>query len=479
VNQPLGSRYVLEEPLGRGASGTVWRGRVRDSGEAVAVKVLREELAGDPDVVTRFLRERALLLRLRHPNLVGVRDLVVEGDVLALVMDLIEGPDLRQHLRAEGKLPPPEAARLLSGVLDALAVTHASGIVHRDLKPANILLRRTAEGFEPLLSDFGIARLADGPQLTRTHELLGTPSYVAPETAAGARPTPAVDVYAAGILLYELVSGAPPFTDDSPFVVLRKHIEETPTRPAEMPELLWLLVGDCLRKDPAERPETRTLARRLRRVGEVLSGTAGEGLILDPGGSDNGPGATRSLDALRTQQLRSGPHTQPPMGPPMGPPMPAPGPPPLKPTLVESAPPTRQFQPQQAPPPRQAVRPQQPAQARPQPPPQAPPRGYAAAPPPQQAPPGPDRTRRPRPAPGPAPEPPRPPKGKRPRRRLLPRIPGMGCLMRLAFLAAILAGVYHFYLRDTAVGELIHTVVTETPILIDKAQNLLDRLQGS
>ncbi len=145
--RPVGSKYLLEEPLGRGATGTVWRARQRETagaeaavpgqpGETVAIKVLKEELANDADVVMRFLRERSVLLRLTHPNIVRVRDLVVEGDLLALVMDLVEGPDLHRYLRENGPFSPVAAALLTAQVADALASSHADGVVHRDLKPA-------------------------------------------------------------------------------------------------------------------------------------------------------------------------------------------------------------------------------------------------------------------------------------------------------------------------------------------------------
>ena len=271
----LGSRYVLDEPLGRGASGTVWRGRVRDTGEPVAIKVLREELASDPDVVTRFLRERSLLLRVRHPNLVTVRELVVEGDRLALVMELVNGPDLRTHLCEYGPMRVDAAARLMAQVLAALAVAHRHGIVHRDLKPANILLRPGPDGPFPLLSDFGIARSLDGTQLTRTREMLGTPQYLAPETATGRPPTPAVDVYAAGIVLYELVTGRPPFTGPDVYALVRRHVEEVPERPAGMPGPLWRIIADCLAKDPAARPDAGSLIPRLGQVAGRVRGTRG------------------------------------------------------------------------------------------------------------------------------------------------------------------------------------------------------------
>lgn len=218
--RPVGSKYLLEEPLGRGATGTVWRARQRETagaeaavagqpGETVAIKVLKEELASDADIVMRFLRERSVLLRLTHPNIVRVRDLVVEGELLALVMDLIDGPDLHRYLRENGPLTPVAAALLTAQIADALAASHADGVVHRDLKPANVLLKQTGGEMHPMLTDFGIARLADSPGLTRTHEFVGTPAYVAPESAEGRPQTSAVDVYGAGILLYELVTGRP------------------------------------------------------------------------------------------------------------------------------------------------------------------------------------------------------------------------------------------------------------------------------
>ncbi|GAA2745352.1 serine/threonine-protein kinase [Kitasatospora cinereorecta] len=290
--RPVGSKYLLEDSLGRGATGTVWRGRVREDvavpglqpGQAVAIKVLREELAADPDVVMRFLRERSVLLRLSHPNIVRTRDLVVEGELLALVMDLVEGPDLFHYLRTNGPLSPIAGALLMAQVADALAVSHADGIVHRDLKPANVLLATTqSDGEErmyPMLTDFGIARLADSPGITRTHEFVGTPAYVAPESADGRPQTAAVDVYGAGIMLYELVTGRPPFQGDGPLAVLQAHLAQEPERPRTMPEPLWTVIERCLRKNPAERPTAVSLAHALRVV------AAGVGVHAAPAAVD-------------------------------------------------------------------------------------------------------------------------------------------------------------------------------------------------
>ncbi|GHD15832.1 hypothetical protein GCM10010313_43400 [Streptomyces violarus] len=300
--RPVGSKYLLEEPLGRGATGTVWRARQRETagaeaavpgqpGETVAIKVLKEELANDADVVMRFLRERSVLLRLTHPNIVRVRDLVVEGDLLALVMDLVEGPDLHHYLRENGPFSPVAAALLTAQIADALAASHADGVVHRDLKPANVLLQQYDGRMHPLLTDFGIARLADSPGLTRTQEFVGTPAYVAPEGAEGRPQTSAVDIYGAGILLYELVTGRPPFAGGSALEVLHQHLSAEPRRPSTVPDPLWTVIERCLRKNPDERPSAENLARGLRVVAEgigvhansaQIAAAEGVGMLLAP-----------------------------------------------------------------------------------------------------------------------------------------------------------------------------------------------------
>ncbi|MEV8596444.1 serine/threonine-protein kinase [Streptomyces sp. NPDC052012] len=498
--RPVGSKYLLEEPLGRGATGTVWRARQRETagaeaavpgqpGETVAIKVLKEELANDADVVMRFLRERSVLLRLTHPNIVRVRDLVVEGDLLALVMDLIDGPDLHRYLRENGPFTPVAAALLTAQIADALAASHADGVVHRDLKPANVLLKQQGGEMHPMLTDFGIARLADSPGLTRTHEFVGTPAYVAPESAEGRPQTSAVDIYGAGILLYELVTGRPPFSGGSALEVLHQHLSAEPRRPSTVPDPLWTVIERCLRKNPDERPSAENLARGLRVVAEgigvhansaQISAAENVGALLMPDPAPAPvPGTPGAADPTQVLPHGAGsydpngatsvlPHTggpsgaadptavMPPVpqGQPGGPGQPGPEEPhPWQNQLRAARDRNEQTQvqyldPSQDPlrrrPQRQVARPQQPPQRRPQPQPPQPGPGYGY---PQQ--PQPQRYATPQPqqppqryAPPPAPpEPQRPRREPRePRRRSANpmRIPGLGCLKGCLFTIVIL-----------------------------------------
>ena len=261
--QPLGSRYFLEEPIGQGGMGVVWRGRDRVAGDVCAIKVLRPELAADPGAVTRFVRERTALVKFRHPNVVTLRDMIVEGDCLALVMDFIEGGDLGSRRRnGGGTLPAVEALRLTAQVCDALAAAHAAGIVHRDLKPANVLL----DAGQARLADFGIARVAGESPATTTGMVMGTIGFMSPEVIRGEAPGPACDVYAVGVTLHELLTGAQPFSGHA-VAVMHSHLDVTPPRPGGMPDRMWALISACLRKDPAARPPAASVARALRDPG--------------------------------------------------------------------------------------------------------------------------------------------------------------------------------------------------------------------
>jgi serine/threonine-protein kinase len=264
---PLGSRYVLDTVIGSGATGRVWRARRRADDTPIAVKVLRGDFTGDPDAVVRFLRQRTVLHALGHPHLVRVHDLVAEGDVLAIVMDLIEGEDLRR-LAARRALRVDQQLTVLGQVADALAAVHAASVVHRDVKPENVLVTwQNAKPFA-LLTDFGVARVADGAQLTRMSQLVGTPAYVAPELVAGRAAGPPADLYALGVTLYEVLAGRRPFQAEHPAALLRAHLEVEPARPPGLTDRLWELVRSCLAKEPADRPNAADIAADLLALGE-------------------------------------------------------------------------------------------------------------------------------------------------------------------------------------------------------------------
>lgn len=270
----LGSRYELVARLGTGAMGEVWRARDRVAGLDVAAKLLRSELTNDPEIVTRFVRERSILLGLRHPGIVRVRDLVVEGDDLAIVMDLVEGGDLRGRLREAGTLQPRLAVAIVCAVLDALAVAHAAGCLHRDVKPDNVLVDGTAATFGPRdvrLSDFSIARLAQESTVMATG-LLGTPAYMPPELFVHGTFSAASDVYAAGILLYELLAGRTPFAGPgTAHTVGNRHVSAEPPR-IPVPDELWQLLSTMLAKDPSVRLTAAGTAEVLRALDpEVLA----------------------------------------------------------------------------------------------------------------------------------------------------------------------------------------------------------------
>ena len=266
--QLIGSHYLIEDQIGQGATGVVWRGRDTATGAHCAIKILRPEYARDPGAVARFVRERTALMLFRHPNVVTLHDMVVEGDQLALVMDLVEGGDLGDHLRARGgAVRADEAAELIAQVGDALAAAHHAGIVHRDLKPANVLM----DGGQVRLGDFGIARIAGEATITTAGLMLGTAAYLAPEVIRGQEPGPAADVYAAGITLYELLTGQPPFHGQVA-AVMQDHLHTTPDRPPGIPGRLWELILASLSKDPDARPPAAALARALRDPAFPLNG---------------------------------------------------------------------------------------------------------------------------------------------------------------------------------------------------------------
>ena len=268
----VGSSYLLVRPIGQGATGTVWRGVDRSSGEQVAVKLLHESLLRQPKLVTRFVQERTILLMLRHRNVVRVRDLFSVGESLGLVMDLVPGGSLREYLREHHTLGPGAAARLAAQVAAALSEAHDLGIVHRDLKPDNILLHRTEGELDPRLTDFGIARVLTTPGLTTPNAVVGTPHYMAPESFHSSTVSPAADIYALGVLLYEMVCGRPPYDSDTVHDLMSLHLAGGPERLPGIPDGLWDIITGCLEQKPRLRPTAGELIADLSAVARSSAG---------------------------------------------------------------------------------------------------------------------------------------------------------------------------------------------------------------
>ncbi|MFD5495129.1 serine/threonine-protein kinase [Streptomyces sp. GDS52] len=284
----IGSRYTAHQILGRGSAGTVWLGEGPRG--PVAIKLLREDLSSDQELVGRFVGERTALLGLEHPHIVSVRDLVVDGNDLALVMDLVRGTDLRTRLDRERRLAPEAAVAIVADIADGLAAAHAAGVVHRDVKPENILLDMQGPlgpggSHRALLTDFGVAKLIDTPRRTRATKIIGTPDYLAPEIVEGLPPRASVDIYALATVLYELLAGFTPFGGGHPGAVLRRHVTESVVPLPGIPDELWQLLVQCLAKAPASRLRASELGTRLRELLPMLAGMP----PLDVDEPDNDP----------------------------------------------------------------------------------------------------------------------------------------------------------------------------------------------
>jgi serine/threonine-protein kinase len=249
-------RYRLESRIATGGMGEVWQATDTVLERPVAVKVLKDEYAGDATFRERFQAEARHAAALHHPNVASVFDFGEtadgeDGSRPFLVMELVPGQPLSALLRPGEPMPPERAAALVAEAADALAAAHALGIVHRDVKPANLLV--TPEG-RVKITDFGIARAAGNVALTQTGQIVGTPHYISPEQAEGHAATPASDIYALGVVLYECLSGRRPFEGDSPMGTAIAHLlQPTPELPAEVPDRLAGVVATAMAKDPSDR----------------------------------------------------------------------------------------------------------------------------------------------------------------------------------------------------------------------------------
>ncbi len=253
----LNGRYRLLELLGSGGMAVVYKGVDTVLHRPVAVKILREAYAGDPAFLARFQREARAAARLDHPNVVTVYDVGQDGNLHYIVMEYVEGEDLKSLIRRVGRLSVEQAVDIAYQMAAGVGHAHKMGIIHCDIKPQNVLV--TSEGMVKV-TDFGIARALSESGLTDPEVVWGSPTYFSPEQAAGERPVPASDVYSIGVVLYEMLAGVPPFRAEKPTALALMHLREEPQplslhNPQVPPQLEWI-VRKLLAKEPAARYRT-------------------------------------------------------------------------------------------------------------------------------------------------------------------------------------------------------------------------------
>jgi eukaryotic-like serine/threonine-protein kinase len=304
MTQPrlLGGRYELDGIVGRGGMAEVFRARDIRLDRIVGVKTLRDDLARDQTFQARFRREAQSAASLNHPSIVAVydtgEDMVGNTPVPYIVMEFVDGRTLRDLLRDDRRLLPERALEITDGVLRALDYSHRNGIVHRDIKPGNVMLTRNGD---VKVMDFGIARAVADSQMTMTQtaQVIGTAQYLSPEQARGERVDARSDLYSTGCLLYELLTGRPPFTGDSPVAIAYQHVKEDPIPPSqidsEVPPWADAIVLKAMRKDPADRYQSAGEMRN-----DIQRALSGAPLAAPMPAAAYGPG-TRRMGSATTQ----------------------------------------------------------------------------------------------------------------------------------------------------------------------------------
>lgn len=268
TGRALAGRYRMVTLIARGGMAEVWEGYDEVLSRPIAIKVLRADLTADEVFLERFRREAITAARLAHPGIVATFDTGVDQGTAFIVMELVRGQNLRQLLDQEGRIAPWRATSIAAQMADALAHSHHAGLVHRDVKPANVLIVDDDSPYPRVkVTDFGIAKagMYAGADLTRTGMVLGTPKYLSPEQIRGGDPDARADLYSLGVVLYEMLVGAPPFVGDNDMATALAHLSERVPHPSAsvrgIPADLDRLVVDLLAKAPAKRPQTASEVR--------------------------------------------------------------------------------------------------------------------------------------------------------------------------------------------------------------------------
>jgi len=252
--QILAGRYRIDRQVGIGGMGTVFAATDERLGRTVAVKLLKEELSSDPRFVERFRREARSAAALSHPNIASVFDYGEDDGRHFIVMELVEGRDLARVIREEGPLDASRARSIVEQIARGVGHAHAGGYVHRDVKPHNVIVM---DEDRVKVTDFGIARAAGESTLTATGTILGTAQYVSPEQASGEPPVPASDVYSLGIVLFETVTGAVPFTGESPITVALRHVRDEVPPPSSIEPSVPVDIDEMVARATAKQPDQR------------------------------------------------------------------------------------------------------------------------------------------------------------------------------------------------------------------------------
>lgn len=300
IGQLLDGRYLVESQIARGGMATVYHAHDVRLERTVALKIAHPELARDHDFVARFIGEARAVARLSSPNVVGVFDQGSAGDLHYIAMEYVPGPTLRDLLVARGRLNPREALDIIERVLAGLAAAHDAGIIHRDVKPENVLL---GNGTSVKVADFGLARAAARASNTRTGLLIGTAAYLAPEQVTSSSSDQRTDVYAAGVMLFEMLTGVQPHTGESPLAVAYKHVNSVVPAPSsvvpDLPAALDALVALGTSRDPELRPpDARHYLKAIIEVrrGLPLPGLAKPDRAAGPGARVSGSHRAPSAD---------------------------------------------------------------------------------------------------------------------------------------------------------------------------------------
>lgn len=278
----LGERYEILAQLGQGGMGAVYKARDTELDRIVALKVIRPELARNPEMLRRFKQELILARQVTHKNVIRIFDLGQAGGLRFITMDFVEGQDLRQLLLERGKFPPDRAARIMLQICRALEAAHSEGVIHRDLKPQNIMLDSSGKVY---VMDFGIARSAYLPGMTQTGALIGTPEYMSPEQARGEKLTEQSDLFSLGVIFYELLTAKSPYPAEAPLATLWKRMQEKPRPPTEIdPEVPKALSDIVMKALEIELKDRFSSAHEIAQQLEIWLGpSAGSSTVFLPG----------------------------------------------------------------------------------------------------------------------------------------------------------------------------------------------------